>query len=231
MSKKVGPKDILPFPLLVALLEEQCSLSAVDDLLITLAPGSPDTARSAWGFAIACTAAEAALKGLGFSRKSFDSVRGSSLKSKARMVAIWMAHGGDGPPVKRRSLGGDRASTPSAQVAPPSWSFGGGPANREMRVGGSAPAPVSSPRLINRLGLPNPRLSVVCPQFLLSVVVEVSADSGPSRCPRGRGRMRTGSSGRARAVERVLEGRIVPRSWQRSDHSRCTAPDFEKGTT
>jgi hypothetical protein len=36
----------------------------VDDLLITLAPGSPEIPRSAWGFTIACTAAEAALKKL-----------------------------------------------------------------------------------------------------------------------------------------------------------------------
>jgi hypothetical protein len=60
----------------------------VDDLLITLAPDAPEIPRSAWGFTIASTTAEAALKKLGFARESFDSVKGESLNLKTRMVAI-----------------------------------------------------------------------------------------------------------------------------------------------
>jgi hypothetical protein len=102
VQAKLGGADwTLPFPLLGALLEERCSLNTVDDLLITLAPDSPGIPRSAWGFTIACTAAEAALKKLGFTRESFDSVKGQSINLKTRMVAVWMEHGGEVPQHKR----------------------------------------------------------------------------------------------------------------------------------
>ena len=53
VQAKLGGADwTLPFPLLGALLEERCSLNAVDDLLITLAPDSPEISRSAWSIAL-----------------------------------------------------------------------------------------------------------------------------------------------------------------------------------
>ena len=146
VQAKLGGADwSLPFPLLGALLEERCSLSSVDDLLITLAPDSPEIPRSAWGFTIACTAAEAALKKLGFTRESFDGVKGQSINLETQMVAVWMEHGGEVPQLKRHSPSRAPAPAGPTQTSASSWSFGGGAGNTEMRVGGGAPAPAPAP--------------------------------------------------------------------------------------
>jgi hypothetical protein len=146
VQEQLGGADwSLPFPLLGALLEERCSLSSVDDLLITLAPDSPEIPRSAWGFTIACTAAEAALKKLGFTRESFDGVKGQSINLKTRMVAVWMEHGGEVPQLKRHSPSRAHVPAAPAQTSASSWSFGGGAGNADMRVGGGAPAPAPAP--------------------------------------------------------------------------------------
>jgi hypothetical protein len=141
VKAKLGGCQIGPCPL----LEQRCSLNTVGDLLITLAPDSPEIPRSAWGFTTACTAAEAALKKLGFARESFDSVKGESLNLKTRKVAVWVEHGGNVPQNKRHSPGGANTSAPRAQTTASTWSFGGGAGNAEMRVGGGAPAPAPAP--------------------------------------------------------------------------------------
>jgi hypothetical protein len=73
--KTGGAEFVLPAPLLTTLLENECCLAAISDLLITLQ--LPEVANNAWGYALASAAAEAALKDLGFSRD--DLAEGSTV--------------------------------------------------------------------------------------------------------------------------------------------------------
>jgi hypothetical protein len=79
-----GAEFVLPAPLLTALLEKHCCLAAISDLLITLQ--LPEVANTAWGYALASAAAEAALKDLRFSRNDFAEVHGCPRLTKARFA-------------------------------------------------------------------------------------------------------------------------------------------------
>jgi hypothetical protein len=82
--KANGAEFVLPAPLLTALLEEECCLASISDLLITLQ--LPEVANTAWGYALASAAAETSLKDLNFSRSDFAEVHGCPRLTRARFV-------------------------------------------------------------------------------------------------------------------------------------------------
>jgi hypothetical protein len=95
-----GAEYVLPAPLLTTLLENECCLGDISDLLITLQ--LPEVANTAWGYALASAAAETALKDLGFSRDDFAEVHGCTRLTKMRFVQRWKANGGAQTPQRKR---------------------------------------------------------------------------------------------------------------------------------
>jgi hypothetical protein len=131
-----------------------CCLAAISDLLIALQ--LPEVANTAWGYALASAAAEAALEDLGFSRNDFAEVHGCPRLTKARFVQRWKANGGAQtsqkkrpPPPRQGGFGDAMGKQQKVQFETASgWQQGGGSGSREQLLhGGGAPAPAPPPQV------------------------------------------------------------------------------------
>jgi hypothetical protein len=140
-----GAVFTLPAPLLTTLLEEKCDLDTISDMLITLqAPEIPDTA---WQYAQASTAAESALRDLGFSCADLATVQGCSLTTKVRFVEKWKKDGvaksrqkKRSPPPAKKSLSHQLGKQQKRQGESASlWQQGGGPGLSGSLLQGGAP--------------------------------------------------------------------------------------------